>query len=70
MACRVTTYLTPNKNVDRVVQKGGAPDIPGCLEHATMIWEAIHRAKMEKKVVWLDLVNVTRHMKYLEGLKQ
>ena len=42
------------------VQKGGIPGVSGCLEHASMIWDAIQRAKSEKEdldVVWLDLAN-------------
>lgn len=57
MATRITTYLTMNKYIDRPVQKGGVSSIPGCLEHATMIWEAIQEAKTVKKdlqVVWCD----------------
>ncbi|GFO24433.1 reverse transcriptase [Plakobranchus ocellatus] len=39
---------------------GGITGVFGCLEHATMIWEAIQRAKSEKlnlDVIWLDLAN-------------
>ncbi|GFO04170.1 reverse transcriptase [Plakobranchus ocellatus] len=39
---------------------GGISGVLGCLEHATMIWEAIQRSKSEKlnlDVVWLDLSN-------------
>ncbi|GFO02404.1 reverse transcriptase [Plakobranchus ocellatus] len=60
MASRLTKYLTENGHINTSVQKGGIPGIPGCLEHATMIWEAIQRAKSEKlnlDVVWLDLAN-------------
>ena len=60
MAARMTTYLKQNDYLDVSVQKGGIPGIPGCVEHATMIWDAIQKAKSEKKnldVVWLDLAN-------------
>lgn len=60
MAKRLTAYLLDNGYVDTSVQKGGVPGFPGCLEHATMIWEAIQRAKKEKQnlyVIWLDLAN-------------
>ncbi|GFR86575.1 reverse transcriptase [Elysia marginata] len=60
MATRLTKYLTENGYINTSVQKGGIPGISGCLEHATMIWEAIQRAKSEKlnlDVVWLDLAN-------------
>ena len=60
MASRLTNFLLENKYLDTSVQKGGIPGVPGCLEHATMIWDAIQKAKAEKKdldVVWLDLAN-------------
>ncbi|CAG5130209.1 unnamed protein product, partial [Candidula unifasciata] len=60
MARRLTQYLMTNKYIDTSVQKGGIPGVPGCLEHATMIWEAIQRAKHERTnlhVIWLDLAN-------------
>ena len=60
MAGRLTKYLMENKYLDVSVQKGGIPGVAGCVEHATMIWDAIQKAKTEKKdldVVWLDLAN-------------
>ncbi|GFO00946.1 reverse transcriptase [Plakobranchus ocellatus] len=60
MASCLTKYLTENGYRNTSVQKGGIPGVSGCLEHATMIWEAIQRAKSEKlnlDVVWLDLAN-------------
>ena len=60
MATRLTKYLKENEYLDVSVQKGGIPGVPGCVEHATMIWDAIQRAKSEKKdldVLWLDLAN-------------
>ena len=60
MAARLTKYLTENKYLDLSVQKGGIPGMPGCLEHATLIWDAIQKARTEKRdidVVWLDLAN-------------
>ncbi|GFO00759.1 reverse transcriptase [Plakobranchus ocellatus] len=60
MASRLTKYVTENAYINTSVQKGGIPGISGCLEHATMIWEAIQRAKSEKlnlDVIWLDLAN-------------
>ncbi|GFO45642.1 reverse transcriptase [Plakobranchus ocellatus] len=60
MASRLTKHLTENGYIKTSVQKGGIPGVSGCLELATMIWEAIHRAKSEKlnlDVVWLDLAN-------------
>ncbi|GFO24652.1 reverse transcriptase [Plakobranchus ocellatus] len=60
MASRLTNYLTENGYINTSIQKGGIPGVSGCLEHATMIWEAIQRAKLEKlnlDVIWLDLAN-------------
>ena len=60
VASRLTKYLMNNGYVDTSVQKGGVPGIPGCLEHASMIWEAIQRAKtnrLDLHVIWLDLAN-------------
>ena len=61
MASRLTKYLTENGYINTSVQKGGIPGVSGCLEHATMIWEAIQRAKSGEKlnldVIWLDLAN-------------
>lgn len=60
IAQRLTKYLLDNGYIDTTVQKGGVPGVPGCLEHSTMIWEAIQRAKRQKldlHVIWLDLAN-------------
>ncbi|GFO38406.1 reverse transcriptase [Plakobranchus ocellatus] len=60
MASRLTKYLTENGYINTYLQKGGIHGVSGCLEHATMIREAIQRSKSEKlnlEVVWLDLAN-------------
>lgn len=60
MARRMTTYLMENGYINTSCQKAGVPGFPGCVEHASMIWEQIQTAKREKKdlhVVWLDLAN-------------
>ena len=60
MAQRLTRYMMANQYVNASVQKGGVPGVPGCIEHTTMIWEAIQRAKRNRLslyVVWLDLAN-------------
>ena len=41
MASRVTKYLTENGYINTSVQKGSIHGVSGCLEHATMILEAI-----------------------------
>ena len=60
MASRLTKYVTENGYINTSVQKGSIAGVSGCLEHATMIWEAIQRAKSEKlnlDVIWFDLAN-------------
>ncbi len=60
MARRMTTYITENNYIDSSCQKAGIPGFPGCVEHASMIWEQIQTTKREKKdlhVIWLDLAN-------------
>ena len=60
LAKRTVAYLQSNGYVDESVQKAGVPGIPGCIEHASMIWDAIQEAKKTKgslNVVWLDLAN-------------
>ena len=60
MASRLSTFLLENNYLDVSVQKGGIPGVPGCLEHATMIWDSIQKAKSNRRnldVVWLDLAN-------------
>lgn len=40
--------------------KGRSPSLPGCVEHSTMIWDQIQKAKWEKAdfhVIWLDQAN-------------
>ena len=59
-AARLTEFMTANRYIDTTVQKGGIPGVPGCIEHTTMIWEAIQNAKRNQlslHVVWLDLAN-------------
>ena len=60
LARRMTSFLSTNGYIDTSCQKAGLPGFPGCVEHASVIWEQIQRAKREKSdlhVVWLDLAN-------------
>lgn len=60
LAKRTVKYLQSNGYVNESVQKAGIPGIPGCIEHAFSIWDAIQEAKKSKEslnVVWLDLAN-------------
>ncbi|KAJ8393294.1 hypothetical protein AAFF_G00061950 [Aldrovandia affinis] len=47
MARRMTTYLMENNYIDTSCQKAGVPGFPGCVEHASMIWEQIQTTKRE-----------------------
>ena len=52
--------MLSNKYVNTSIQKGGVPGVPVCIEHSSMIWEAIQRARKRRLslyVVWLDLAN-------------
>lgn len=44
----MTTYLTENGYIDTNCQKAGVPCFSGCVEHSTMIWDWIQKAKREK----------------------
>ena len=49
LVSRLTRYLLIKEYIDTSVQKGGVPGIAGCLEHGNVIWEAIQKAKTNKK---------------------
>ncbi len=60
LARRMTSFLSSNHYIDTSCQKAGLSGFPGCIEHTSVIWEQIQRAKREKSelhVVWLDLAN-------------
>ena len=60
VAKRIIAFATENGFIDESNQKAGIPGIPGCVEHAFSIWNAIKEAKDNKhdlSVVWLDLAN-------------
>ena len=60
LAKRLTKYVVENSYVDLSVQKGGVPDVKGCIEHFGAMWEVIKNARLGRKdlaVVWLDLAN-------------
>ena len=46
---RTVLYLQSNSYVDESVQKARIPGIPGCIEHASMLWDAIQEAKKNKE---------------------
>ena len=45
---RTVSYLQSNSYVDKSVQKARIPGIPGCIEHASMIWDAVQELKNTK----------------------
>jgi len=54
---RLARFVNANSYIDSSVQKAS---IPGCIEHANMIWCSIkqaHKDRIELNVVWLDLAN-------------
>lgn len=60
LARRIANFVMANGYVNTSIQKAGIPGFAGCLEHSTVIWEMIKRAKSQGgdlTVVWLDLVN-------------
>ncbi len=60
LARRMTNFLSSNHYIDTSCQKAGLSGFPGCIEHTSVIWEQVQRAKREKSelhVVWLDLAN-------------
>ena len=59
-ARRLSRYLLSNGFIDSTIQKAGIPGFPGCIEHSSMIWHTIQKAKERKEdlaVIWLDLAN-------------
>ena len=57
---RLMRYALANNYIDTSVQKGGVPDISGCMEHTSVISQLIREAKANKTdlvVTWLDIAN-------------
>ena len=54
-------FVLNNKFVNTSIQKAGIPGFPGCIEHASMLWDRIKAAwdnkSTELHVIWLDLEN-------------
>lgn len=56
----LTEYFLSNTYIDTSVQKGGIPQVPGCLEHTGVITQLLSEARETNSnlaVLWLDLVN-------------
>ena len=61
IAKRMARFMINNGYVNSSTLRAGKPGIPGCIEHTTMLWERIKRAKNNKSAelhaIWLDLEN-------------
>ena len=59
-ADRLLQFVQANGYIDSSIQKGGLPDISGCLEHTAVLSQLIREAKAGKKnlvITWLDIAN-------------
>ena len=59
-ADRITEYVIKNNFINTSIQKGGIPNVSGCIEHTAILSQLIREAKKEKKnlvVTWLDIAN-------------
>ena len=57
---RLQQFMLKNRYIRLLVQKGFLSGIPGCLEHAFTLYEALRDAKEHQKqivVAWIDLAN-------------
>lgn len=51
-------YLLKNQYIDPFVQKGGIPEVPGCLEHSGVVAQLLkeaHEGKGDLAVLWLRM---------------
>lgn len=57
---RLMGFLLKNTYIDILVQKGGVPGVPGCIEHTSVVTQLIREARESRgnlAVLWLDLAN-------------
>jgi hypothetical protein len=57
---RLQRFLVDNDYIKRSVQKGFLSGVPGCIDHAFALAEALKDAKREKRALvttWIDLAN-------------
>ena len=65
---RLQSFLVGNNYIQAQVQKAFIDGVPGCIEHATVLMEALRDARAAKRSIcatWLDLANAygsVRHM--------
>jgi hypothetical protein len=60
ISARLQDFLVKNNYISTIIQKGFLSGIPGCVEHAFSLWEALREAKEDKRAIvlsWLDLAN-------------
>ena len=61
IAKRMMKFVLNNKFVNTSIQKSGIPGFPGCIKHASMLWDQIKATRDNKStelhVIWLDLEN-------------
>ena len=61
IAKRMMKFVLNNKSVNTSIQKAGIPGFPGCIKHASMLWDRIKAARDNKStelhVIWLDFEN-------------
>ena len=63
----MTRFVINNGYINTSIQKAGVPGFPGCIEHTTMLWDRIKKAKNNKTelhVIWLDLENIYGSVKH------
>lgn len=56
----MTNFLKENGYIDTSCQKAGNPGFPRCIQHSSIFWEQLQRAKTEQRnihVVWLDFAD-------------
>ena len=72
LAKRLTKYAVENNYIDTSIQKGGIPEVRGCIEHFGSLWDLIRDARINRKdlsSVWLDLANAYGNVPHLLILK-
>ena len=61
IAKRMLRFVLNNKFINISIQKAGIPGFPGCIEHASILWDRIKAVRdyksAELHVIWLDLEN-------------
>ena len=61
IAKRMMTFILNYEFINISIQKAGIPGFPGCIEHASILWDQIKAVRdyksAELHVIWLDLKN-------------